>query len=982
MTSRQSSKTAGLALAALLVALTLVARPAFADTLIDFENLAAGTAVANQYAGATFNGAGATGAHISAGDVTGHNGSANVLINSPIANPGSGGPITVTFAPPQKTVTLWAGYVLFAGAPTTTPGSLTAFDSSGGVVPGATVSANVAGGMTTTQLTVTSTQTNIASVTLTLGQGIFTVIDDLSFAPGAGTAPGAPVVNISAPANGATVNFTHSSLEVAGSVSGQSLNPNVQVLLQAQFNAPNQKAPAFTATVPLDSAQSFDGPSAFTNVPTGVYKLTVTATNQSGQSGSASVTVNNLPAAVGLTPSAFQYSQDTSDGECQFVAYNDGTRDRALAFFPATNQVIPVDRLVLLKWQNVNNPTILHGDGTLGCPVLGAIVHAETVASAGTVANTYEYRIAPFKRGSIYTVTNPAGTTVQPATYTPKVFDIAIGELSTYATGGTPVPVNDVGGIDEVGVPVADPTFDLSDDPTFLFQQFARPWYVARDPNGNVLEQPGSHLPFPGIPNTLEIRGLTPTLYVERIGGSFLDYKASFRGRSANCQGLCTVPVPGDRTPTIWESSGCVVNPTTQAYNCAISHPRVQAFTAQTNTPVYSSTTSVPNYGDYCFSGSDFWIATGVALQQETEWSAIPNKPGPNTDTGVGDFVDIQSLGWVVASNKSSKDFPVTHEHMQGDADTTIDLFTAGGCVVGSLGFFAGPIGSLTTIGGCAFGNFLGTQVGGNGGALGGLWSDWGIHVRPLALSGIPDPNVAWALTPASGALPPYWNILASNGDPTLEGVPDAPAIGDMEMEWEEFWQHTWLVVTGTTIPIGSLVFANGRWIIDCGHPPVHSEIHPPNTLMFAEMKPQPMNTPFANNAVTTAQMWVNEFYMGGPFQTQVWPPPRPTPTSQMGAILATFAPAGQTPTVNTDGSRTFRFFPSSNSFNSLPPATLPVAQATIFQRHNGLAIEVEGPPTSHHVEDTGQDVYPDDHPDTAAGPISNLYGTWTVGWH
>ena len=221
-----------------------------------------------------------------------------------------------------------------------------------------------------------------------------------------------------------------------------------------------------------------------------------------------------------------------------------------------------MDRLVLLKWQNVNNPTILHGDGTLGCPVLGAITHAETVASAGSVANTYEYKIAPFKRGSIYTVLTPGGTTVQPATYTPKVFDIAIEELSTYATGGTPVPVNDVGGIDEVGVPVADPTFDLSDDPTFLFQQFARPWYVARDPNGNVTEQAGSHLPFPGIPNTLEIRGLTPTLYVERIGGSFLDYKASFRGRSANCQGLCTVPVPGDRTPTIWQSSGCVVNPT------------------------------------------------------------------------------------------------------------------------------------------------------------------------------------------------------------------------------------------------------------------------------------------------------------------------------------------------------------------------------------------------------------------------------------
>jgi hypothetical protein len=201
-----------------------------------------------------------------------------------------------------------------------------------------------------------------------------------------------------------------------------------------------------------------------------------------------------------------------------------------------------------------------------------------------------------------------------------------------------------------------------------------------------------------------------------------------------------------------------------------------------------------------------------------------------------------------------------------------------------------------------------------------------------------------------------------------------------METEWEEFWQHPWVSVSGgSPIPVGSLAFANGRWIIDCGHPPQHSEIHPPNTLMYSTMK---TNTLLGQNVVTTAQMWVNEFYEGIPYQTQVWPPPRPTPTAQMVAFETTYGfPTAGPMTVNNDGSRTYAFTPSSNKFASLPPQTPAIAQATVSQHHDGLLIQVEGPLTNHDVHDTGQDIYPDDHPDTAAGPISNLYATWTVGW-
>ena len=107
-------------------------------------------------------------------------------------------------------------------------------------------------------------------------------------------------------------------------MSGQQLAPNVQVTLQALFSAPNQTTPTvLTATLPLDSTQtSFSGPNAFTNVPVGIYKLTATVAGVAG-SASAHATVNNIPFALGVTPSEFQYSQPGNGGECQFVAYQD-----------------------------------------------------------------------------------------------------------------------------------------------------------------------------------------------------------------------------------------------------------------------------------------------------------------------------------------------------------------------------------------------------------------------------------------------------------------------------------------------------------------------------------------------------------------------------------------------------------------------------------------------------------------------------------
>ncbi len=965
MNSRQSWKTLGLALATQLV---LFARPALAQTTIGFDDQPSGTAINTQYPGVTFNGSGATGAH-TANDLVTAKSPPNALVVTPFNDPAGGGPMTIKFTQPQKTVSLWACFVEPPATPavTTLGASLLAFDQSGQPVPGAAQSQTVNAGNCNTQLSVGSPNAVISSVQITMGQGILVVIDDLTFGGGSTvTPPSGPSVTITSPTDGETVDLTNNgSLAVTGTVSGQNLNSSVSVTLTAKSAAPNQTPFAQSTTLQLDSTGAFSGPTAFTNVPTGVYTLTVTATNTAGEAGPQSVTVNNFPSALGITPSEFEYSQVANNGECQFIAFDDPTLgERATAFFPATQHLILVDREVLGKWQSVTSVPILHGDGTLGCPLDGEVDQVFPVPMVGTNANMNEYKVVPFERGTIYRI-NHGTANVVPLTYTAKVFADAIHQLSIYSStggsGSTPLLPPDPGGINEVGIPVADPTMDLSDDPTFLFQQFARPWYIARDPQGNPKQNPGTLSVTPGIPNTLEIRGLAPTLYVERVGGSFLDYKASFHAKSANCQGVCNVPVPGDVTPTVWESSGCFIDPTTGAYDCAINHPFVQAFTAQTDTPVYSSSPGVPNGGGYCDTGNSFWLAVGIASELETEWSAIPNKASPNEDTNVGDLVDIQELGWVIDSNKSSADFPATHEHIQGTADGLEDLGSGQGCVLG--------------LAGCLLGE-AGYQLGGHGH---GLWSDYDIHVRPLALSGGTDPNAGLVVTPSSAMLPPYWNLMAANGDPTLEGTDSAPPIGDIETEWEEFWQHPWVSVAGSTIPIGTLAYANGRWIIDCGHPPQHSEIHPPNTLMFSGMKTNPL---LGQNVDTTAQMWVNEFYEGIPYQTQVWPPPRPTATAQMVAVETTYGfPTAGPLTTNNDGSRTYAFIPSAKRFASLPPQTPAIAQATVSQHHDGLLIVVNGPKTNHHVNDTGQVIFPDDHPDTASGPISSLYATWTVGW-
>lgn len=124
--------------------------------------------------------------------------------------------------------------------------------------------------------------------------------------------------------------------------------------------------------------------------------------------------------------------------------------------------------------------------------------------------------------------------------------------------------------------------------------------------------------------------------------------------------------------------------------------------------------------------------------------------------------------------------------------------------------------------------------------AGGVIWADWDLFVHPVE---------------------PFRNLLAGNDF--------------MEVEFEYYpAQYFFIAYNGQPL-IGDLYFAAGRWIIDCGHNDYASEIHPP----FVSSR---IRTEGAGDAAkTVATFWVNGYYYSGQqVDFQVFPPPRPTPTS------------------------------------------------------------------------------------------------------
>jgi hypothetical protein len=114
--------------------------------------------------------------------------------------------------------------------------------------------------------------------------------------------------------------------------------------------------------------------------------------------------------------------------------------------------------------------------------------------------------------------------------------------------------------------------------------------------------------------------------------------------------------------------------------------------------------------------------------------------------------------------------------------------------------------------------------------------------------------------------LNPYRNLLG-RGQRTLE------------IEFEEYFALHFFVGQDAQPKRGDLVFASGRWIIDCGHDDYNAEIHPP--FVLARMH----TVVYKGSQATEANIWVNGWFPGDPVEFDIYPPPRPSAHATLNLV-------------------------------------------------------------------------------------------------
>jgi hypothetical protein len=122
--------------------------------------------------------------------------------------------------------------------------------------------------------------------------------------------------------------------------------------------------------------------------------------------------------------------------------------------------------------------------------------------------------------------------------------------------------------------------------------------------------------------------------------------------------------------------------------------------------------------------------------------------------------------------------------------------------------------------------------------------SDWDLFVKPL-------PGSRWML---------------------------APDLDNVAVEYERV--HAQHFHVGYDEPlVGELIYASGRMIVDCGHLPFKTEIHPPSVL--AKVRTVDLD----GRPATQADIWATGFYSGEPVEFEIMPPPRPSPTATLNLV-------------------------------------------------------------------------------------------------
>jgi hypothetical protein len=742
---------------------------AFAQTMLDFEDLPTGTTIGTQYASPLRGGVIFEGAYLDT-DAAAHSGTHVIREIKPGVEVFAIIPLVIRFTSPQARVKLFAGSQFDSQN-----GTLKAFDPAGNIV--ASDGPRLVQQNTFTAAFEVATSTpSIVRVEFQLENSAFASIDDLEFQgdPAPPLPTEAPVVQITQPVDGINVDIPGDipRLEIAGTVTGDGLPSYVTVTVGFKRPPESANLPPLTLVLELTgtgTTRQFALPGGMTPLALGPVVVTATAENIAALKGTATSTITNFPqvdrdrfsteggaAVLG----EFQYGLL---GSCAIAVYEHG------AICGRNGGAIVVRDDVFTKWLSLRGP--FNEPGWFGCPTNE---EGDTLAGA---------RSQPFERGRIYaklpTASPPA------AFYVTAVFVDAIDKR-----GGDP----------GIGLPLADPSDSVGPMQTWLFQQFARP---------------GDTDSF--APSTMEIRGTPPTLWMERQAGPWL-------------KGVGIGSHTFERTEqdkalqksyaTLWEGFTCSDN----LGPCSVSE--------EPPFPPEITPENKPDFANQFCDGTTYV----PGLSGPPEWKAIR-----------GQYDATPVFGVVTEAHMADIDNGLTHRTHNatcpGDAEELglVFGFLTGG-IVGAEGW--AKIGSLV----CA--------------------SDFEFFVRPLGPMIVTTPQL-----------------------PSLFGDKNKNVI---KTEYEVAYAAAAHNFLGTP-SLGDLVHMTGRWIVDCGHSPYKTELHPLFSFaraktVFTETNPFTglEESLFGGKPATRVAIWVNGWYPGGDnnaIEYDIFPPPRPSPNALLHVV-------------------------------------------------------------------------------------------------
>jgi hypothetical protein len=141
---------------------------------------------------------------------------------------------------------------------------------------------------------------------------------------------------------------------------------------------------------------------------------------------------------------------------------------------------------------------------------------------------------------------------------------------------------------------------------------------------------------------------------------------------------------------------------------------------------------------------------------------------------------------------------------------------------------------------------------------------------------------------------PEYWFLQLANQAP--EGYADGNYNGEHQGSVENEIDQ-WQLPTDFRPEPGDRIYMTGRWIVDCGHPDWHGELHPIESYVSSHI--ERVNSARRPRAIGQIQVVAKVVVTGTwpaypnipnipwatwegqyPLNLEVWPPPRPTPTA------------------------------------------------------------------------------------------------------